>query len=118
MQHVRVGENRCGMPACPLTSILWRVAVVGHGRETGRAETAERPQLILREGLRGKQQKACGRALRLQGVPCDRELIATRLARRGAGRNHHGTSGTDILDRLDLMCPQALAQSRQDRRDR
>ena len=74
------------------------VAVVGDRAQPGDEPAAQRPQLVLRERLgREDQQRGVGLAPH-DGVD-DRQLVAERLARRGAGRDHHVLARRGAVDR-------------------
>ena len=98
-------------------SSIGRVAVVGGGDHVGHQPLAERAQLVLREGL-GREHEQRGVARAVGDAFDDRDLVAERLARRGAGRDRDVPAGAQGVDRLGLVRPQpvdpATAQARVD----
>ena len=102
MDHLRVGQHHRGVLAGPGAVVGWGVTVVGDGAQSGDEPAAQRSQLVLGEGLGGEdQQRGVLRAAH-RGVD-DRELVAERLARRGAGRDHHVLPRREQVDRRRLV---------------
>ena len=107
VEHVGVRQDRGRLPPGPRPSLGRRVAVVRHRDEPRDLEGGEGPQLVLRECLRGVEQQGgaplgAGRGLR------DRQLVAERLARRGAGGNRHRSPGAREIDGRGLVAPEAV----------
>ena len=63
------------------------VAVVGDRAQAGHEPRAQRAELVLGERL-GREHEQRGVALAVDDRLDDRHLVAERLARRGAGRDH------------------------------
>ncbi len=88
--------------------ILRRIAVVGEHADRiadGGKPVAERLQLrelILGEGLRGKQVESAARWILQDGMQ-DRRVIAQRLAGSGRRYDDHILSGERAVDRFGLM---------------
>ena len=112
VEHLRVREHHRGVLAHPRALLGAGVAVVGAGPDPGQVEGGEGAQLIVGEGLGGEQdQSGAGSDRRRRGLR-DRHLVAERLARRGAGGDHHRPSGPGEVDGLGLVRPQRTRQPR------
>ena len=92
MQHVGVGQHVLGVVAGPLPLLARAVAVVGGDPEV-EPERLQAGQLVLRQRLGRAEVEGGGPPLpaRTAGGADGRQrgqLVAQRLARRGAGRHH------------------------------
>ena len=107
VQHLGVGEHDVGVRADPRALVGGGVAVVGRGDEVGHQPLAEAAELILRERLGGEHQQRRVAAAGDDRVD-DRQLVAERLARRGAGGDDDVAIGAERLDRGGLVRPQRV----------
>ena len=102
VQHLGVGQHDVGVRADPRPFVGGGVAVVGRGDEVGHQPLAEAAELVLRERLGGEHQQR-GVATAGDDRVDDRQLVAERLARRGAGGDDDVASGTQRVDRRGLV---------------
>lgn len=128
MQHVGVGEDEVGAIANPRAIGGWGIAVVD-AREQPRCgaitaggdvidEREHAAQLVLREGLGGKQHQRARRWI-LERALEDRQQIREGLAARRAGGDDDVLAGLRSRERLGLVTvelvdaasDQALAKS-------
>ncbi len=107
VQHLGVGEQHVGVGPDPRALVDRRVAVVGRSHEVGHEPLAERPELVLREGL-GREHEESGVAGAVGDAFDDRDLVAERLPRRGAGRDGDVPACAQRVDRLGLVRPQPV----------
>ena len=105
VEHVRVGDDDLAGAADRRPDGRRRVAVVRRGRDAQVScpgELGELGDLVLAEGLGGKQEEGPRRWVVGQGLEGG-QGVAQRLARCG-GRHHHDVlAGPDGLDRRGLM---------------
>ena len=111
VDHVGVGKQPSGAFAGKAAHLGGTVAVVGGGRDVmqsrnGRGERVRGAQLVVTERLGRRQVQHPGPRVGRQRVE-DRELIGQRLARRGAGADHHVTAGVGQLRGRCLVRPRA-----------
>ena len=86
VQHLGVREDHVGVLAGPGPVVGGGVAVVGDGPQPGDEPRAQRTELVLGERLRREHEQRGVATLRHDRFD-DRELVAERLPRRGAGRD-------------------------------
>ena len=120
VEHLGVGEHDVGVVAHPRLLLAARVTVVGAGHEPGDLHRAERPELVVGQGLGGVEEEGGARLDRIVDRFADRELEAPALARRGAGRDDDIGAVAGEVDRLGLVGPQrgALHERRERGRER
>ena len=107
VQHLGVGEHDVGVRADPRAVVGGRVAVVGGGDERRAPATRGSDRSwSWASALVGNTSSAVSRLPRDDDVD-DRQLVAERLARRGAGGDDDVATGAQRVDRGGLVRPQA-----------
>ncbi len=111
VQHVGIGQD--AVPSIPQrpAGVLRCVAVVGAGdqRNVGSFlfKAEQPPQLVLRQGFRGKHQERC--AFRVFEEPLqDGDGVAERLSRGRAGDDHHVLASSHGVHGISLMGVEAV----------
>ena len=92
MEHVRVGQHDVGVLADPRPLLAGGVTVVGGFDHFGASQPVDGAQLILSQRLGRVEEQGRGRFLGQQRLH-DRNLIAQRFARGGAGHHHRVLAG-------------------------
>ena len=120
VQHVGVGEEQAGALAGRGALTLWRVAVVGGGREFGvfaqrRVKPPQLGQLIVGQRLGGEEIERTRRRAVQQRLR-DRQVVAKGLAAGGRCDDHPVLAGAGSRPRRRLMGVEAVDALRAQRR--
>ena len=108
VQHLGVGQQHGGLAPGPGALLGAAVAVVGGGDEAGQVELEQGAGLVLGQRLGREDAEGGAGPDRGQGGLGDGGLVAERLARRGAGGQHHRAAGPDLVDGRGLVGPQPV----------